>query len=205
MLIATSPRRASVDEAGRNSGQAFAPAFPPMASDEQPPVAVLLRSGAKQRHSLEKRIDARVAGDVDGSGRALAPKVRRIQPSGSEQQIGQSIDGDAEVFLRPGIFRSWLRSPASTCPTEMPDCAAPSAPPKALDVSPCTTTSCALAMAAPIVRATSLAWSKRIGLPAATELGRGERGHAVIGRAKMRVLAGQHQVRPDAAMEERFG
>ena len=46
---------------------------------------------------------------------------------------------------------------------------------------------------------------KRIGLPAAAELGRGERGHAVIGRAKMRVLAGQHQVRPDAAMEERFG
>jgi hypothetical protein len=47
--------------------------------------------------------------------------------------------------------------------------------------------------------------NERIGLPAATELGRGERGHVVIGRAKMRVLAGQHQVRPDAAMEERFG
>ena len=47
--------------------------------------------------------------------------------------------------------------------------------------------------------------NERIGLSAATEFGRGERGHVVIGRAKMRVLAGQHQVRPDVAMEERFG
>ena len=44
----------------------------------------------------------------------------------------------------------------------------------------------------------------RVGLPAAAELGRGERRHAVFGRAEMRVLAGQHEVRPDTAMEERF-
>jgi hypothetical protein len=46
---------------------------------------------------------------------------------------------------------------------------------------------------------------KRIGLPAAAELDRGERGHAVIGGAEVRVLAGQHEARSDAAMEERFG
>ena len=46
---------------------------------------------------------------------------------------------------------------------------------------------------------------ERIGLPAAAELGRGERGHAVIGGAEVWMLAGQHEARSDAAMEERFG
>ena len=45
---------------------------------------------------------------------------------------------------------------------------------------------------------------KGIGLSGAAELGRGECRHAVIGHAEMRVLAGQHEVRADAAMEERF-
>jgi len=45
---------------------------------------------------------------------------------------------------------------------------------------------------------------ERIGLPAAAELGRGERRHSVFGRAEIRVLARQHEVRPDTAMEERF-
>ena len=45
---------------------------------------------------------------------------------------------------------------------------------------------------------------ERIGLSAAAELGRGECRHSVVGRAEMRVLAGQHEVRPDTRMEERF-
>jgi hypothetical protein len=45
---------------------------------------------------------------------------------------------------------------------------------------------------------------ERIGLPAAAELRRGERRHSVIECAEKRVLAGQHEVRPDTPMEERF-
>ena len=45
---------------------------------------------------------------------------------------------------------------------------------------------------------------ERIGLPAAAELRRGERRHSVVGRAEMRVLPGQHEVRLDTPMEERF-
>jgi hypothetical protein len=46
--------------------------------------------------------------------------------------------------------------------------------------------------------------SERIGLSAAAELGRGERRHSVVGPAEMRMLAGQHEARPDTPMEERF-
>ena len=96
------------DEAVRDAGQALAPAFPAMACDEQPPLAALILNGATQWNPLEQGVEAGVAGDVDGTGQTLAPEVRRIQPRGSEQQIGQAIDGDAKVFLgpwtRPGRF-----------------------------------------------------------------------------------------------------
>ena len=41
----------------------------------------------------------------------------------------------------------------------------------------------------------------RIRLSAAAQLGRGEHGHAVIGRAKMQVLAGQHEMRSGTVMK----
>jgi hypothetical protein len=71
-----------------------------MACDEQPPLAARLRDGMKQRHSLEQRIDAGIAGDVGGPDYTLSAEVGRVQRGGSEQQFGQAIDGDAEVFLR---------------------------------------------------------------------------------------------------------
>ena len=93
-------------------------------------------------------------------------KVRRIQPSGREQQIGQSIDGDAEVFLGP-----WI-SPVVTAQSrfDMRDgnacqCSAERAAECAGRVALHDDQRCALAMAGPIVRATSLAWENGSGCP----------------------------------------
>ena len=86
----------------------------------------------------------------------------------------------------------------------MPDSGAPWAPPIEVDVSPCTTTSCRIADGRADHARDELCVGKRIGLPAAAELRRGERRHYVIGCAEKRVLAGQHEVRPDTPLEERF-
>ena len=88
----------------------------------------------------------------------------------------------------------------------MPAWAAPSAPPKrAGRVALHDDEPAHWSIAAPIAARDDRGVELRVGPPGAAELDRGDRRHAVIGRPKMRVLAGQDQARADAAMEERFG
>ena len=139
--------------------------------------------------------------------RRATPSRRRFaafSAVGAKQQLGQAVDGDAEVFLRPWI----LSVVAAKSRFDMRDG-------NARQCSAERAAECAGCVALHDDQSShrdgradragdELGVGKRIGLPAAAELGRGERRHAVVGRAKMRVLAGQHEVRPDAAMEERF-
>jgi hypothetical protein len=103
--------------------------------------------------------------DVDGAAHSLTAEVAGIEGGEREQQLGQAIGADAEVFLGP-----WI-SPVVTAQArfDMRDgnarqCGAERAA-NAVDVSPCTTTSAASRMAAPIMRVMSFAWANGSGCP----------------------------------------
>ena len=137
------------------------------------------------------------------SGAARSSGSRSSSASGRKQQLGQAIDADAEVFLGP-----WISS-VMTAQTrfDMRDgnarhCGAERAAERAGRVALHDDKGC-IADGRADGACDEPGGSERIGLSAAAELGRGERRHSVVGRAEMRVLAGQHEVRPDTPMEER--
>jgi len=54
--------------------------------------------------SFQQGVDAGVPGHEDLAARTLPAKVCGVQRRRREEKVGLSIDGDAEILLRPGVL-----------------------------------------------------------------------------------------------------
>ena len=136
---ASAPRQR--DQRLRDRLQPLAPAFAPMAGDQQATAgsAVAQRRWRQPRLGAEQGIDPGVAGHMHLAADSFALKIGRGLLGRSEQQLGAGVDGSAIFLLGPGQTVIVSASPASTWATGMPAANAPNAAPSALDVSPWTT------------------------------------------------------------------
>ena len=90
-------------EACRDRFEAIAPAFSPMAGDEEPALSGVRLWGRDKRQAPKQRIDAGIARYLDLTAVTLATKIRRAQFRRCEEQCRQPVDGDAEVLFRPRV------------------------------------------------------------------------------------------------------
>ena len=87
----------------RNGAETLAPAFAPVAGDQQ--VRKLAVCRKKALGDLEDSIDRRIAGDVDLSRHAFVGEIPRRQFCWCEEQFGPGVDCGAIFLFGPGQRR----------------------------------------------------------------------------------------------------
>ena len=99
---ASAPRQR--DQRLRDQLQPLAPAFAPMAGDQQATAgsAVAQRRWRQPRLGAEQGIDPGVAGHMHLAADSFALKIGRGLLGRSEQQLGAGVDGSAIFLLGPG-------------------------------------------------------------------------------------------------------